>query len=164
MQTRSRVARWIVRGLAALAVVAVALVVVGSIVLSLPQFGARMTGARLARAQANPQYHDGRFVNVVPEAPTSFADLRAYAGHQLSGEEVRVPPAPLPVLAVDKAALAAAPAADRLRAFWIGHATVYVEVDGVRILLDPVFAEHASPFPVGPKRFHPPPISRKWVE
>jgi len=159
MAARSRRSRWLVRGVVALALVAGVLPVAGWIVLSLPQFGASMAGTRLERAQANPQFRGGRFVNFVPEAPTSFADLREYAVHQFSGDEVRAPPAPLPVLAVDKGAVAAAPAADRLRAFWIGHASVYVEIDGVRILLDPVFAEHASPFSAGPKRFHPPPIA-----
>jgi hypothetical protein len=66
LATRPRRLRWIVRVLAVLAVVAVALVVAGSIVLSMPQFGAGMAGARLERAQVNPQYRDGRFVNVVP--------------------------------------------------------------------------------------------------
>ena len=62
-------------------------------------------------------------------------------------------------MAVDKAALAAAPAPSGLRAFWIGHASTYVELDGLRLLLDPVFAERVSPLPVGPRRFHPPPIA-----
>jgi L-ascorbate metabolism protein UlaG (beta-lactamase superfamily) len=156
---RSRRPRWFVRVAVALALVVGALVVAGWIVLSQPQFGARMQGARLERAQANPHYRDGRFVNVVPESPTSLADLREYAVGQFAGDEVRVPPQPLPVLAIDAAALAAPPAADRLRAFWLGHASVYVEIDGVRMLLDPVFAEHASPLAAGPKRFHPPPIA-----
>ena len=159
MAARSRRSRWLVRGVVALALVAGVVAVTGWIVLSLPQFGASMAGTRLERAQANPQFRGGRFVNFVPEAPTSFADLREYAVHQFSGDEVRVPPAPLPVLAVDKGAVAAAPAADRLRAFWIGHASVYIEIDGTRMLVDPVFSEYASPFAVGPKRFHPPPIA-----
>ena len=46
-----------------------------------------------------------------------------------------------------------------LRAFWIGHSSVYVEIDGIRILIDPVFSDYASPFDFGPKRFHPPPIT-----
>ena len=46
-----------------------------------------------------------------------------------------------------------------MRAFWIGHASTYVELDGLRVLLDPVFAERVSPLPVGPRRFHPPPIA-----
>jgi len=151
--------RRVLRGAAVLAVLAAVVAAAGCGVLSQPQFGAPMSGARLERAKANPQYRDGRFVNVQPETPTSFGDIVGYIVRQFLGDEVRVPPAPLPVLAVDKTALAAAPPASGLRAFWIGHASVYVEVDGLRLLLDPVFAERVSPLPVGPKRFHPPPIA-----
>jgi L-ascorbate metabolism protein UlaG (beta-lactamase superfamily) len=156
---RSRLARWFVR--AAFVLAAVVAVVAGAAwaVLSEPQFGARMSGPRLERAKANPQYREGRFVNLQPEAPTSLAALGNYVVRQFSGHEVREPPARLPVLAVDKAALAAAPASGGLRAFWIGHASTYVEVDGLRLLLDPVFAERVSPLPIGPRRFHAPPIA-----
>src|SRR5207237_1680753 len=91
--------------------------------------------------------------------PTSAAAIGDYLVRQSSGNEVREPPAPLPVVKVDKAALAAPPAPLGLRAFWIGHASTYVEIDGLRLLLDPVFAERVSPLPVGPRRFHPPPIA-----
>ena len=117
-----------------------------------------MTGARLERARANAQYREGRFVNLEPEAP-STTSLLDYTMRQFSGDEVREPPKPVPVLAVDKAALASPPPAAGLRAFWIGHASTYAEIDGVRLLLDPVFAEHVSPLPVGPRRFHAPPIA-----
>jgi len=151
--------RWLWRGVVVFAGLAAVLAAAGCGVLSQPQFGAPMTGARLERAKANPLYHDGRFVNLQPETPTSFGTMVGYLGRQFSGDEVRVPPAPLPVLAVDPVALAAAPAASGLRAFWIGHASVYVEIDGLRLLLDPVFAERVSPISIGPKRFHPPPIA-----
>lgn len=128
------------------------------VVLSLPPFGAKASGSRLERERANPQFENGRFVNVERPAPYSFAVVRTLIAGQFSGDEVREPPAPMPIVAVDPAALAAAPKPG-LRAFWIGHASVYVEVDGVRVLIDPVFSEYASPFPVGPKRFHPPPIA-----
>ena len=157
--TRSRPGRFLLRATLVLAVVLATLVAAGWAVLSQPQFGAPMTGARLQRALANPQYRDGRFVNLEPETPTSAASLGNYIVRQFSGDEVREPPAPLPVIAVDPAALAAPPAASGLRAFWIGHASTYVEIDGLRVLLDPVFAERASPLPVGPRRFHPPPIA-----
>jgi len=128
-------------------------------VLSLPQFGGELAGDRLARARANPNYRDGAFVNPVPPAPYRLADVRNLITGQFFGDEVRVPPGPIPVLAVDPAVLKNAPAVAGLRAFWIGHATVYIEVDGLRILLDPIFSDYASPFEFGPKRFHPPPIS-----
>jgi L-ascorbate metabolism protein UlaG (beta-lactamase superfamily) len=156
---KSRLARWQLRTAVVLAVLVVVLAVAGWAVLQQPQFGARMSGARLERAKANPQYRDGRFVNVQPEAPTGAAAIGDYIARQFSGNEVREPPKPLPVLAVDKAALAAALAPNILRAFWIGHASTYVEIDGLRLLLDPVFAERVSPLPVGPRRFHPPPIA-----
>jgi len=72
---------------------------------------------------------------------------------------VRVPPGALPVVPVTAASLATPPPNPGLRAFWIGHASLYVEIDRVRLLFDPVFSEHASPFALGPKRFHPPPIA-----
>lgn len=156
---RHRPARWFAHTVIVLAVVLAVLAAAGWAVLSLPQFGAAMNGARLERAKANPQYRDGRFVNLQPEAPTDLATVGDYIVRQFSGSEVREPAAPLPVVVVDKAALAAPPAPSGLRAFWIGHASVYIELDGLRLLLDPVFAERVSPLPVGPRRFHPPPIA-----
>ncbi len=41
---------------------------------------------------------------------------------------------------------------------WYGHATCLVEVDGYRVLADPVWSERVSPSPlVGPARLHPVP-------
>jgi N-acyl-phosphatidylethanolamine-hydrolysing phospholipase D len=42
---------------------------------------------------------------------------------------------------------------------WIGHATVYFEMNGMRFITDPMFSERPSPVPFfGPKRFFPPGI------
>jgi L-ascorbate metabolism protein UlaG (beta-lactamase superfamily) len=46
-----------------------------------------------------------------------------------------------------------------LRAFWIGHSTAYIEIDGMRLLTDPILSEHASPFEIGIRRLHPVPIA-----
>ena len=149
---------WIGAGAVALLVLAGA--GVGAWVLSLPPFGGELTGERLARVRANPLYRDGAFVNPPPPGPArAFADNFMLMRYELTNEEVRVPPSAIPVVAVDAKALQSAPATPGLRAFWIGHASVYVELDGVRLLVDPVFAEYASPFPLGPRRFHPPPIA-----
>ncbi|HKW84158.1 MAG TPA: MBL fold metallo-hydrolase [Burkholderiaceae bacterium] len=127
-------------------------------VLSLPPFGAKASGARLERMRANPQFENGQFVNVERQAAYTWADVRLLLDGQFLGNELREPPAPIPVVAVDPRRLAETPNPG-LRAFWIGHASVYVEVDGVRVLIDPVFSDYASPFALGPKRFHPPPIA-----
>ena len=52
-----------------------------------------------------------------------------------------------------------APAAEGLRAIWFGHSSVLVEIDGVRVMTDPVLSDRVSPVPVGPQRMHAPPIS-----
>src|SRR5262249_61512455 len=54
----------------------------------------------------------------------------------------------------------ARPAETGLRATWLGHSTVLLELDRHRVLTDPVFAERASPFRfAGPRRFHPVPAT-----
>lgn len=138
-------------------VVAAALAAATRYVLSWPVFGAPLAGERLARAQANAHYRDGAFVNPLPPAGYTVADVRLLISGAL-GDEQRVPPAPIPVLTPTAAELAprAGPA---LRAFWIGHGGVYIEIDGLRLLVDPVFSDYASPFEIGPKRFHPPPLA-----
>ena len=64
-------------------------------VLALPTFGAKASSERLARMQADPHFHDGRFVNDVPPAGYTFADVRALVAGQFLGDEVRTPPMPL---------------------------------------------------------------------
>ncbi|XP_056133067.1 N-acyl-phosphatidylethanolamine-hydrolyzing phospholipase D [Lampris incognitus] len=47
-----------------------------------------------------------------------------------------------------------------LRVTWLGHATVLVELDGLRILTDPIFSQRASPVQfMGPKRYRGPPCT-----
>jgi L-ascorbate metabolism protein UlaG (beta-lactamase superfamily) len=44
-----------------------------------------------------------------------------------------------------------------MRVTWIGHATVLVQTHGLNILTDPIWSNHASPFPpLGPKRHRAP--------
>jgi L-ascorbate metabolism protein UlaG (beta-lactamase superfamily) len=46
-----------------------------------------------------------------------------------------------------------------LRVTWFGHSASLVEIDGARVLVDPVWDERASPFRfMGPKRFFAPTI------
>jgi L-ascorbate metabolism protein UlaG (beta-lactamase superfamily) len=47
-----------------------------------------------------------------------------------------------------------------LRVTWLGHSTVLIEIEGVRILTDPVWGPRASPLSLaGPKRFQPVPVT-----
>jgi L-ascorbate metabolism protein UlaG (beta-lactamase superfamily) len=121
-------------------------------------FGARATGERLARMQRSPNYKDGKFQNPVPTRQVLPGKMRETLWHQLTGKEQRVPPGPIPVVSRAPNDFAAPPKSG-LRVTWFGHASALIEIDGHRVLVDPVWGERASPSQrVGPKRFHPPPM------
>jgi L-ascorbate metabolism protein UlaG (beta-lactamase superfamily) len=47
-----------------------------------------------------------------------------------------------------------------LRVTWLGHSTMVLEIDGLRVLTDPVFGQRASPVSfAGARRFHPVPVT-----
>jgi L-ascorbate metabolism protein UlaG (beta-lactamase superfamily) len=49
---------------------------------------------------------------------------------------------------------------DGLYVTWFGHSSALIEIDGKRVLVDPVWSERCSPSRlVGPKRLHEPPIA-----
>ena len=124
-----------------------------------PTFGGRSSGDQLARVEASPQFRKGAFDNVVPQAPRTSAMTWDYAKRQFLGTEMRRPPSAIPVLPIDPARFASPPTPG-LRAVWFGHASVYLEFDGLRLMVDPILSDYASPFAgIGPKRFHPPPLA-----
>jgi L-ascorbate metabolism protein UlaG (beta-lactamase superfamily) len=68
-----------------------------------------------------------------------------------------VPTGTIPVLAVTREQLLAAPDDTVFR---LGHSTMLIKLQGAFYLTDPVFSERASPVQwAGPARFHKPPIS-----
>jgi L-ascorbate metabolism protein UlaG (beta-lactamase superfamily) len=112
---------------------------------------------RLERIRSSPRFNGRTFANTFPvslgfregvERPT----MRDF----LCGGERRVPTGTLP-LADPVPAWRRAPETG-LRVTWLGHSTLLIEIDGVRVLTDPVWGSRASPMAfAGPKRFHPPP-------
>jgi L-ascorbate metabolism protein UlaG (beta-lactamase superfamily) len=115
--------------------------------------GAKPRGARRTAVQASPQFRDGRFRNSIPTltVPSNGAKLLHDA---FFGGQVRKPVGAIPV--VDGAV---EPAAEGLHVTWYGHASALVEIEGRRILFDPVWSERCSPSQqVGPKRLHRPPV------
>jgi L-ascorbate metabolism protein UlaG (beta-lactamase superfamily) len=50
--------------------------------------------------------------------------------------------------------------AEGLHVTWLGHSSALVEIEGHRVLLDPVWSERCSPSRLaGPKRMHEPPVA-----
>jgi L-ascorbate metabolism protein UlaG (beta-lactamase superfamily) len=76
----------------------------------------------------------------------------------LTNREERVPKVPLGPFRTD-ASVYATPPASGLRVTWMGHSSMLVEIDGLRVLIDPVWDERASPARwFGPKRFFAAPL------
>lgn len=125
----------------------------------LDTMGAEPEGERLARIQRSPNYRDGAFRNPDATSSTPQGGTMQMLRRWLGGKEQRVPPGPIPIVALTRAGFDRPPASG-LRATWLGHSSVLVEIDGARILLDPVWARRASPSSmIGPRRFFPPPVA-----
>jgi L-ascorbate metabolism protein UlaG (beta-lactamase superfamily) len=106
----------------------------------------------------SPQSADGRFRNATPRSAEGFAKTaRIFWNFLFNKPGGTVPGAPLPVVALTRAQLEAAP--DR-SLFRLGHSTLLLKLRGGFWITDPVFAERASPVQwAGPRRFHAPPIA-----
>jgi len=125
----------------------------------LKSFGAQASGLRLERMKASPRFVDGTFVNTTPVAQGLKKGTAAPTISEfLCGGQRRTPRAPLP----SQSPLVGWQRAPEtgLRATWLGHSTVLLELDGARVLTDPVWGERASPVSfAGPKRFQPIPVA-----
>ncbi len=113
---------------------------------------------RQERIAASPRWDGQRFRNTHPlprgNADTPMPSLKDF----LCGGERRTPGAPLP--SENPLPFWGAPPSSGLRATWLGHSTVLLEIDGWRVLTDPVWGPRASPSRfLGPKRFQPVPVT-----
>jgi L-ascorbate metabolism protein UlaG (beta-lactamase superfamily) len=99
-----------------------------------------------------------RFQNPVPTKIGGLSTIFKVLPRFLSNKEEKVPRRPLGPFRTDVGVYATPPVSG-LRVTWMGHSSMLVEIDGVRILLDPVWDERASPSKwAGPKRFFAAPL------
>ena len=121
--------------------------------------GAKVEGARLERIKASAMWAGDRFRNIHPILPglrdpvATMPTLKDF----LCGGERRTPSRALPAMnPLDN--WARLPSSG-LRATWLCHSTVLLEIEGLRVLTDPVWGPRASPSRfMGPKRFQPVPV------
>ena len=113
------------------------LVLAGYGIYQLPAFGGRFDGERLERMQRSPEFIDGRFQNTPPQKTDGafWETIRLYRQGQ-----IRKPQFEIPVIALAPESLHA-PASPGLRAIWFGHSSVLVEIEGVRLMTDPVLSD-----------------------
>ena len=158
-ERRRSLPRRIARGVIRTLMVLVALLVVGATSLWLiarETMGAAPEGARLARMQRSPQWRDGVFRNRLPRVDGPYS--RMVGEFFFGGSDYRTPDSAIAIIPRTAADYRDGPATG-LRVTWLGHSTLLLEIDGKRVLIDPVWGERASPFTfAGPKRFFAPPL------
>lgn len=109
-------------------------------------FGADPSGARLERIHRSPNFADGVFQNPVGAQTRPSGSMMEFAKIYFHKEQRlrRNPGAPIPVYPTTLAELAKPPVSG-LRLTWMGHSGVLAEIDGRRVLFDPVWGERCSP-------------------
>jgi len=136
-----------------LPVIAVFLLLGGALyVTSAPQFGAPPDEAARVRFMSSPQFRNGHFENrnnvtVELKGGSMFKTLMEY----ISASDTR-PAKPLPV--ADPANQGTGQLPDSAaRVTWYGHSAIFLELEGKRLLIDPMLGPAASPLPIFGKRF-----------
>jgi len=109
-------------------------------------------------AERSPHYHDGVFVNLEPASLNiDTEEQRNILWELISGRAAGRPARDIPLITPEPRAFEAP--AGRIAVSWFGHSTALLEIDGYRVLTDPVWSERCSPSDVvGPGRMHPPPV------
>jgi len=104
----------------------------------------------------------GGFRNPWPgSTPHGFADVLKWSGQRLADRLRGRGPAPAQEFPLGRPAVVTPRATDgALRATWVGHSTVLLQLGDVNVLTDPMWSERASPFSwAGPRRHVPPAFS-----
>ncbi|MGV3764566.1 MAG: MBL fold metallo-hydrolase [Chitinophagaceae bacterium] len=125
--------------------------IAGYLFMQQPVFGKAPEGERLERIKKSPNYKDGAFQNLshtpaLTEGASYFAVLKEFIfGRKANG----VPADSLPSVKTDLHALSP----EKNTIVWFGHSSYFMQVDGKKILVDPVFSGNASPLSFTTKSF-----------
>ncbi|WP_263381685.1 MBL fold metallo-hydrolase [Granulicella arctica] len=97
-----------------------------------------------------------KYVNPIKTAVGGLGTIFKILPMYLTNKEERVPKVAIGPFVTDTSVYQTAPASG-LRVTWFGHSSTLIEIDGTRVLIDPVWDERASPVSWGgPKRFYAP--------
>lgn len=126
----------------------ISLIIIGLLILSavifisLPRFGRLPQGERLKRVEQSPNYRDGEFRNlsVTPQLTSDKSRARTMFDFLFEKRERNRPDAAMPAVKCDLKNLPP----DKNLIVWFGHSSYFLQINGKRILIDPVFYD-ASP-------------------
>lgn len=121
------------------------------IFLQQPKFGKYPSGSRLERIEKSPNYDDGKFRNLSPtpdltEGSSYFSVMKEFL---FSDRPRRIPTDSIPTTKTNLHTLNP----DENVLVWFGHSSYFLQVDGKRFLVDPVFSGAASPIAATTRSF-----------
>lgn len=127
------------------------LTVIGYFYMKQPQFGALPEGKRLELIKKSPHYKEGKFRNteekpVISPGHSFIAELWKSLAETYPNTE------PEDTLPSVKTNLKTLPPQENIMV-WFGHSSFFLQLDGIKILVDPVFSGKASPLPWGVKAY-----------
>ncbi len=132
-------------------VIIVVLVAVVVVFLQQSQFGRTPGAERIERFKKSPNYKDGSFQNLSPtpdltEGVSYYEVMKEFLFDKKARTSPidKIPSVKTNLLELDK---------NQDVLVWFGHSSYFIQLDGKRILVDPVFSGSASPLPFGTNSF-----------
>ncbi|MEO5977446.1 MAG: MBL fold metallo-hydrolase, partial [Chryseolinea sp.] len=144
-ETKPRSFKRLKRVLVVAATIVILLFLVGYLYLRQDKFGQNPGGDRLALMRKSPHFKDGHFLNLsdTPEIAEGYTMAGVMYKYFFKGSQRK---RPIDILVSVKNDLHAIPP-DEDVLVWFGHSSYYIQIDGKRFLMDPVFSGNASPIP-----------------
>ncbi|MDR1475313.1 MAG: MBL fold metallo-hydrolase [Holosporales bacterium] len=129
---------------------AILLVLTASVILytNAPQFGGLPSRASLERIRNSPNYKNGQFHNIGHDVRCDTLNAAKVIGlfkafcNIVKNQNCFVPSIKTDLLALRK---------DENVLVWLGHSSYFIQIGGIRVLVDPVLSDVSSPIPFFPK-------------
>lgn len=119
--------------------------------MQLPKFGKAPDGKRLERMQQSPHYRNGKFHNLehTPNVTEGYSMTSVLYDFIFTKFPRTRPMDSIPTVVTDLKNLPP----DENVLVWFGHSSYFIQLNGKRFLIDPVFSGNASPIPNSNKAF-----------
>ncbi|MEM9454130.1 MAG: MBL fold metallo-hydrolase [Myxococcota bacterium] len=154
MTRRKWISRWVLRPLKWAGLV---VVIGGALTLAdaWAAMGTAPEGERRQRMEASPQWDQEVFENPQP----LWNDPWGMVSTALERSDYTSPAEPVAVVHAGSERFETPPDSG-LRITWMGHSSLLIEIDGHRVLTDPVWGPRTSPLTwIGPERWYAPPVA-----
>lgn len=116
-----------------------------------PKFGKSPRGKRLELIKQSPNFKDGKFQNIhfTPYITEGYSMTRVSFDFAFTKFTRTNPTDTIPSIKTDLKNL---PITENVMV-WFGHSSYFIQLNGIRFLVDPVFSGNASPVPYSNKSF-----------